>query len=301
MAKHAYPNAEKTSRSTSLVPIPIDPGGTADESDVELVREQLAQVPQSIMRQIVKSGLKIIACRDNVVDFAPSLHKVQPDGWDDGKFWDDVPGAYLTTEKLVIVATVPATSGGRQVPIRGDRHGSWNLAVHELLHGFDHAAGTPSGTRPFLRALAMDRPLIGAEQGSQYFLNDVWGPRESFAEGGARKFKTDAQAAPIWAAIGQYWADATRSAIARAEPVTEFDKRPADDFIGTAYRREDGALMVNLIARGMGIEGHTLLEIPKKREASMLRHLEPIRGDFLNHKAGARGDEWMIRPATTSG
>lgn len=54
---------------------PPDPG-RGDDGDVKLVREEFSAPPAGILGGMEQAVLEVIACRGNVVDFRPELHRV---------------------------------------------------------------------------------------------------------------------------------------------------------------------------------------------------------------------------------
>ena len=276
----------------------IVPVGHAEPSDVALVEAQYTYLPSHLMRDLA-SELKVVVCWDNVVDADARLDGKRPEGWPKGLTWNDVPGAFLVDRREVAVATITAGEGRRHVPLRGQGHGSWSLAIHELLHGFDHVRHTLSSSSGFNDAWKQDKDVIAREKGSEYFLNAHWGKRESFAESGARQFGTSVSGAPVWPELTRFWNALTTEQL-RREPSGDTDIAGFDNrlFIGTAYRDAKGALVVKLVAREVGLaEGHgEYVLTPESR-------LHAVIGENLASEHIVRFDtdgqqrtEYLIRP-----
>lgn len=280
--------------------------GSGTDGDVALVRAEFVHLPAEILADIANHRLKVVACRGSVVDFKPSLHDVHPDGWPAGAVWDSVPGAFLPDEKRIVVATIPAADGARRVPRRGEGHGSFSLAVHELLHGYDQVTHTPSKSTAFRDAWKTDETVIGAEPGSIYFLNEKWGPREAFAESGARRFGIDAAGAPRWPALAAYWGAVDIRSFGDIDPETTGfmadEIREEGDFIGSAFRADDGSVVMNLFAHAEGIEGHATIVVPAERSAGegLARNLVDVRALPMsarmaeNFRAPHR-EQWLVK------
>lgn len=165
----------------------VEPGGTGDASDKELVARELAKLPKETLEQMKADGTKVIACRGSVTDYATQLSGDHPRGWDPADTWDIVPGMYDPNTNEVVVATRGhGTPAGAHVPVTGDGHGSANLTVHEALHAVDHnRGGTPlSAGSDFNTARTADLPNLGTyetQAGSA-------GQEETWAESGARYY-----------------------------------------------------------------------------------------------------------------
>ena len=106
--------------------------GKADDPKVRESVEQLARVPARLIKMMVSHlGLEGVSVGEGAfTDFEAGrpFKGVRPRGWSEGKTWDDVPGAYDSTKKHVVIGT------------RGN-HGSESLALHEFGHAVGHLMG----------------------------------------------------------------------------------------------------------------------------------------------------------------
>ena len=59
-----------------------------------MIVEALAVIPAKVLRAAYNRGLRVIACRDSVVDACPELRDVSPRGWPAGMIYRDVPGTF---------------------------------------------------------------------------------------------------------------------------------------------------------------------------------------------------------------
>lgn len=151
-----------------------------DTPAVNLVKERLGNLPESILLQLIDHQIHIILVNGPITDTPEFAHLkgAAPRGWEDtNKTWDDVPGV----------------GGGKAVVVRighsekGSGHGSINLELHELAHSIDsilkkHASSSNAFTA-----------IWNIEKGSlfpneKYFLNYR---EEYFAEAFALYYRDD--------------------------------------------------------------------------------------------------------------
>jgi hypothetical protein len=130
--------------------------GTADDFDRAAVAMELAKLPLHMLERLEDQGTQIVVVRNSVTEYRTDLQGVTPRGWPPGSSWDDVPGLYSPSTNEVMVATRGhGTSAGAHVPLMGDGHGSFSLALHEVGHGLDRG-GRVSGSEAFAEARAKD-------------------------------------------------------------------------------------------------------------------------------------------------
>jgi hypothetical protein len=222
------------------------------EADAALVTAELVNFPASIGDSIVASGIGLVACRNNVTDFAPQLHNVAPRNWPAGSTWDIVPGAYIPELHKVVIATQPTPGGGWHVPVYGELEGSRSIVIHESMHAYDYENldNKKSADPAFLAARQTDFALLGA-----YFQYPNGGAEETFAESAAMHFGRDQSTANAWPTLAQYWAafakgqppPATAAATVAAAAQAA---QPHDDNIGHAVLLASGMLSLHLTAQG---------------------------------------------------
>lgn len=168
-------------RAAIAARITVGRGTDTNEADIAAVRTEVAKLPLDQLRDLQRAGIKVVACRDSVVDAEPSLRGVQPRGWAPGRTWNDVPGAYMPSQKEVVVATRAAPGGGREVPPLGHNHGSVSLVAHEVGHAVDAARNYPSKNNDEFQA-AYQRDLGGGQLLPYYTQAGEAGASEAYAE-----------------------------------------------------------------------------------------------------------------------
>jgi hypothetical protein len=168
-------------RAALAARITIGRGAETNDADIAAVRSEVAKLPLNELRDLQRAGVKIVACRDSVVDAMPSLRDEHPRGWPPGRGWQDVPGAYIPGNKEVVVATRASRDGTREVMPTGSRHGSVSLVAHEAGHALDAARRYASREdADFQRAYQQD--LRGAQLLPYYTQDGDAGASEAYAE-----------------------------------------------------------------------------------------------------------------------
>ena len=259
--------------------IPVIPSRPDDyAADAAAVAAELANVPLHYAQELADTGIRVVACRDNVVDHLSHLaDEEEVRRWPGGSSWRNIPGVYSPADRTVVIATVEGPGGARRVPSRGQRHGSVSLAVHETFHGYDYARGhLKSKASAFRSAWAVDKSLLG----SDYFTNDQSGPEESYAESAARAFGLDARFRTDWPTLAAFWTAPSRglvadSLIAGAE-IAGDEGAGETPTIGFARIGGDGTLRLHMRAEGPGgIVGHGLLVVEPgdERHGRIAEHL----------------------------
>jgi hypothetical protein len=238
-------------------------GGSGTREDAEAVSREVAHIPAYVVEWLVRHEARIVACRDDVTDFATHLRDERPRGWGDGEndpTWVGVPGVYLPGEKCVVIATRDE-GGTRAVPLTGQGHGSSNLVVHETLHAYDYmrehdVLGDPrfvSARDSDLAAGEADDPHL-----TYYRQPGQAGLEETFAESGARF----CSGAGEWPALTEHWASEAPASPQQAR--REAAAVEGSSHIGTAKLLADGAIEVNLRASDdSGAIGHFLWTVNK--------------------------------------
>ena len=168
----------------------VEPAGSATKADAQLVVEELVKMSIDSLRVLKAKGTKVVVCRGSVTEYMEKLKGVRPRGWPEGSTWDQVPGLYSPSSNEVVIATIGHESdAGAHVPNNGEGHGSFNLVLHEAMHGVDDQAGKVSNSAEFIKARDADLPAL-APYG---YLTQAGaaGRQETFAEIGARYFGED--------------------------------------------------------------------------------------------------------------
>ena len=242
-------------------------GGSGTDEDVAAVRREAALLSEPILALLKRKGVKIVACRTAVTDFAPRLREV-PRGWDPalGRRWDSVPGAYMPRKKRVVIATMAGPNGTRVVPPNGEGHGSYNLTVHETMHGHDLASKRRlTGSQQFIAARSTDFNRLTDYEKRE----GTAGVEETFAETAARHYARAPDFAEKLPALAAWWASGPAETMAlgrrgdagdeAADAQEAFDP---DAPIGTATRHPDGSIEFDLRAEEPGVAiGHAAFTI----------------------------------------
>lgn len=180
--------------------------GTASIEDIRCVADEMKRMPPKALKALNDAGVVTGICRGPVTDMIPELADVNPRGWGD-RTWDEVPGCYMGSKKIVIVGTMDDGSGNRKVPAQGEGpipHGSPDLLGHEAGHAFDTADGGNKRNHGLFVAARGKDLVEPAPQGlvpgrDDYFMTKVESPTgnqtgedgarsESFAESFALHF-----------------------------------------------------------------------------------------------------------------
>lgn len=178
-------------RSVAIAQRMVRAGGTAQDEDVAIVRDELARLPYQVLELAERGGLTVVAARESVTDHATQLKGQAPRGWPPGATWDAVPGAYLGgPNREVVVATNSSPTGGREVARTGEGHGAYSLLIHEFAHGLDRESALgerfTSRSQEFADAYEADRASL-QRHGETYLLQSgEAGREEAFAEAYAR-------------------------------------------------------------------------------------------------------------------
>ncbi len=179
-------------------PMPaITAHGTADASDVALVRAEMNKMPAQYRQQLKDGGVEVKVVRNSITEYYTDLKGVKPRGWPPGTSWDSVPG--VARGKEVIIATRGhATALGAQVPLAGNGHGSQNLVLHETAH----AIQTLKGASPeFLAARTADLAALDPYQ----LQAGAAGVSETFAESFANVFGGNSNYPTTHPHLYDYW------------------------------------------------------------------------------------------------
>jgi uncharacterized Zn-binding protein involved in type VI secretion len=182
----------------------VQSGGSGDANDAKLVAAELTKLPAAKLKAMQDAGIKVVACRGAITDYATKLKGVQPRGWPPGSTWDHVPGVYMGEDKTLIVATTGhGTAAGAHVPATGEGHGSYNAVLHEAMHGSDDIsdAKSNSSSADFTKAYQSDY----ANLGKYYQQAGAAGRQETYAESAAQYYGNDPNMATKYPALYKYW------------------------------------------------------------------------------------------------
>jgi hypothetical protein len=230
--------------------------GSGEESDADLIRAQLQLLPRALLTSLSTDGIKIVACRESVVDYRSDLITKTPRGWPAGVSWSSVPGCYLPDERKVAIATV-LWNGVRQIPPCGVKHGSFNLVLHEVMHADDYSADRlRSHNGDFLAAREIDKAAL-----TDYQRQDgAAGFEESYAETAARHFGADASFAVNCGTLSQFWSN-TSFPVPPGRMARAAVHGPG--YVGTARLLDDGAIELDLRADedDVIVGAHALLRV----------------------------------------
>jgi len=182
----------------------LQAGGSADNTDVGLVAQQLVLMPPGMLQTMINQGQHVVACRGSVTDYRTDLRGVHPRGWPPGSTWDTVPGAFTHDRNEVVIAVIGhGTPAGPHVPRTGEGHGSSNMVIHESTHAVDHApGGDRSATDPnFTAARTADSAGLSPYENQA----GLAGRRESYAESAARYYSGDPNDVANHPNLNNYW------------------------------------------------------------------------------------------------
>lgn len=145
--------------------------------------------PDQIQTTIKNYGISIVTVKASIVEYVPKLKGVEIPGWG-GKKWDEAPGGYHPSMKVIVFATNPDMKP----------HGSGSLGDHEIGHAYDEASGFPSRTAKFLAAFQADRNALRQASPSGYYSSEDKGKTttvraqgEAFAESFSAYYSNNAK------------------------------------------------------------------------------------------------------------
>ncbi|NUS99612.1 MAG: hypothetical protein HOP96_01395 [Sphingomonas sp.] len=266
-------------------------GGRGTQEDVDSVGMSARKLPSPVVSLFKSRGARIVACRDSVTDFETSLRGVTPRGWEGlGRTWDSVPGTYLDGRKSVVIATV-AAGGARTVPPRGpNSHGSFDLVLHESMHGFDYLGSHRVLQNPrFVSARTADWANLGGYERQE----GRAGLEETYAESASRFFGNDASLAASWPNLRAFWLSAFDEG--PEEELVSLPPEEAGGAIGTFHVESDRSIALDLRAEGPdGAVGHAVLTY---------RPDDPLHARLAKHLAErgeAQGSENLFYPLETT-
>lgn len=182
------PPVASSSASLAVARRLVSAVGTGTQVDTELVARKLAVLSPSVLEAIRGLGIRVLACRDSVVDYKPELSGVAPRGWPAGWTWDAIPG--VCWDRDVVVAVVGHSGSSPHVPRSGEGEASFDLVLHELGHSLDENASGKNvlSTLPeFVEARKADASALSAYESQP----GAAGLEETWAETFARAFAHD--------------------------------------------------------------------------------------------------------------
>jgi|JI10StandDraft_1071094.scaffolds.fasta_scaffold35641_3 hypothetical protein len=175
----------------------VDIGGTADETDRQLVITAMLRIPLPGLQALAAANKRVVVCRGSVTEIRTDLRGVRPRGWREGQTWDTVPGLNDPTNNRVIIAT---RNGA--IPATGEGHNASDLVLHEVGHAIDDSVGGGSNEQAFQDARTADLAALGP-----YFRQaGTAGLRETYAESFARFYANDPADAATYPHLHAYWA-----------------------------------------------------------------------------------------------
>jgi len=132
--------------------------GSATIDDVKCVASGMKLMSASVLEDLNDAGITTGICQGPVTDMIPDLCDVNPRGWG-SKTWDDVPGVYMGSKKMVVVGTMD-DGGKRKVPGPSEgpvKHGTPDLLGHEAGHAYDVVGGVAKRNHvKFVKARSLD-------------------------------------------------------------------------------------------------------------------------------------------------
>jgi len=140
-------------------------------TEVNLIKERLKALPESLLVEIINHSIHIILVNGPITEMKEYSHLkgVVPRGWENtNKTWDDVPG--IGGNKAVVVRIGYSE--------KGSGHSSINLELHELAHSIDGMIKNQLSSSSSFQA------IWNAEKGRLFPKEDyfIQYPEEYFAE-----------------------------------------------------------------------------------------------------------------------
>lgn len=163
--------------------------GKSTQAERDLVTKELMKLPEDDLEELRRNQVKIAIGKGSVTDILPDLKRKKPRGWPPDKTWDDVPGAYDSSSKRIVIALQDG-----KIPKHGQGHSSVNLVLHETAHALDHISGNKRSQHPTLvEKRAEYEAALGG--GTYYKQEGNVGLEEIFTESYARHY--DKNPAPV--------------------------------------------------------------------------------------------------------
>jgi hypothetical protein len=184
--------------------------GSGTKDDVQVVADELEQLPYCVLQQLWDQGTTVKAGRGSITDCRADLRGVTPRGWPPGSTWDSVPGMYDSRSNSVFIATTGhGTADGTRVPLENEGHGAVNLVLHEVGHAVDLGSGRPqrrSLGSEFNSARNQDLAGLSPYETQRDQATDRPGQEETYAESFARFYSNDPNDVKDHPALHAYWA-----------------------------------------------------------------------------------------------
>ncbi|MBB5986602.1 hypothetical protein [Sphingobium lignivorans] len=240
--------------------VDVIPGGSGSSLDVELVAARAAALPGEIRAALADRGIRIVACRDNVTDYQPNMAELLPRNWPAGVTWSVVPGCFIPAQSVVVIATL-GDDDERHIPAKGEKHGSFDLVIHEVMHADDillqdNVWRRRSDNPQFRSAWAADI----AAQGFERYAYERAQAEEAYAESAARHFAGDDRLEVEWPAMAEFWRS-TSYPVAVGETRRAIVSRGTHS-VGTARALGEAGFQLDLVATSEdGIIGHALVAL----------------------------------------
>lgn len=204
LAANDVKGASSGTVSKAREPMPaIAARGTADATDVALVRAELEKIPPKYRQMLMDNNVQIIVTRNSVTEYRTDLKGVQPRGWRSSATWDTVPGVGPTPERneIVIATRGHGTPAGPRVPLTGDGHNSYNLVLHEAAHALQENQSIGFSWQAFKDARTADFAKLSSYEKQA----DDAGLQETFAESFANVFGGNRNYANTHPHLDKYW------------------------------------------------------------------------------------------------
>lgn len=256
--------------------------GDANSIDHALVKSRLGQMPQPLLDVLDQRDVSLVVCRDNVTNSGRDAFGEPPENWPKDKSWGDVPGCYVPASREVIIATT-GTGDERRVPGHNERHGSFDLIFHEVMHADDIVLHENqwrwrSDNPRFIEAWRADIEAGGFEN----YVYESKLPREGYAESATRFFAGDSSLSHEWPHLDRFWRNADLPV--DLGPLRSDARRSLEieysGMIGSVRVNAMGQYELDLVGRNAsGVVGHAYL---------VLEQGDPAFEQVANQLAGRR-------------
>jgi hypothetical protein len=256
--------------------------------DVPLVVTELERFGPAGLEALRDEGLEVVVCHGSVTDHATDLRGKRPRGWPAGRTWDEVPGVYLPDRGEIVIA-LRSQGGAWRIPPTGDGHGSFNLVLHESMHGYDYKqGGARSRFADFRAARTADAAALGPYESQA----DPAGSEETYAESAARAFGEDPSLAGQWPTLAAFW-----SGFSFPGPMDDSEGVAAHAHgsgpVGFATLLPNRGIALDLRAEGPNGEvGHAVLVVPPT-DPAMTAIAEHV---FSGQEEAAPGAPVVVHP-----
>jgi hypothetical protein len=192
--------AVRSTASAAIARRLVAASGTANETDVALVIQELTKIPRPLLEKLERENVTVRVCRGAVTEHKWNLSGQHPRGHPPGATWDNVDGCYTWGSREITVATLSDGYGRRTLRA--------NTVLHEVGHALDEIGGNLSRGRKFRMAYSLDTSTL-QRNGQNYLLQSGdAGAEEACAESFAWFINHRNWIGSNYYGMAQFWEDA---------------------------------------------------------------------------------------------